>query len=1037
MCEDLQLKNKVMIEVGSYAGESTEIFAQFCKTVYAIDPWLEGMSLSDGTVLGESLTMHSAVEKAFDKKIKKFTNINKLKDFDYNVINTFEDESIDFIYIDALHTEEEMLRQIDAWLPKIKKDGILGGHDYCEHFSGIKRAVDKKLRKPDKIYNDDGNSWVKYKKNIIPLHFIVTGNEFGYLYYISVLSAIKMQNVTSTIIWMTENVKSDYLELLKDKVQIMKLDSPVFPALIGQPDYFIKAHTKDYFTYKILYENGGICLDLDTISVGDITGLLGDKDMVVPSDAEHPGDFLYHYNSAILVAKKESPLLLEAMNSATKKLNQTEDVRWGMTGPILISEIVFGHNEDVFTPEFRVCGGYGGYEIENIYKDNFNIELDPKVKVIHLYAVVSNKRGKLFDNVNSDFVKNSNSLLARTIKNILSESEWNPQQKFFVEIGSNYFDTLVGLAKDGWKGLIVEPVPEYFDKIERVDGVIYENVAIGPGSGDIPFFYIPQSVIDANGLPAWARGLGSFKKIHPIIASNKWEHFVKEIDVVMMTVEGLLEKHGVKKIDYLKIDTEGYDCEILKDFDLDKVQEVLFEHKHCPKDSLNRELGRLNENNFDYSFEGDNIMAKKRIHSSLVRQQDKTKFRLHLLGMVHLPQHKKFSSCAFTQKNRKLAKMLTSLGHEVFFYGSEGSDVEEYCDSDKLHFIQTHTLQDIANDYGDGWNLDDYPSCGYDWRNTDFRHDFNTERKPSTLKFYGNVIKHINEIKKPDDFFLNPMGQYFKVVSDGIKLFLDLESGAGYRGSICTPNHFRCFESAFLRDFAYGSENPGKDINGNWYDRVIPNFFDPEDFEYSEEKGDYYLYIGRMISRKGVDIAVKTCAALNKKLIIAGQGAHVAENGHLVSGDFDIAPATWEYAGFADATSRKKLMSKAIAVFVPTIYQGPFEGVNIEARLSGSPVLTTNFAVFSSIVENGVDGFRCDMLDDFIWGAKKCVTLDKALIRKRAERYLMDFVKWDYQQWFEDLHLLYESTTNPNKKGWNTVRDIEPEFRKNLFYNKT
>ena len=75
-----------------------------------------------------------------------------------------------------------------------------------------------------------------------------------------------------------------------------------------------------------------------------------------------------------------------------------------------------------------------------------------------------------------------------------------------------------------------------------------------------------------------------------------------------------------------------------------------------------------------------------------LKESDLNKFRFHLLSLSHLPQNKKYSACAFTQKNRKLAKMLTSLGHDVFFYGSEGSDVEEYCNSDRLHFIQTHTI---------------------------------------------------------------------------------------------------------------------------------------------------------------------------------------------------------------------------------------------------------------------------------------------------------------------------------------------------------
>ena len=443
------------------------------------------------------------------------------------------------------------------------------------------------------------------------LNFIVTGKDFGYLYYLAVLSALKTQHVSSTTIWTTERVDSIYLDELKNKVYIRKIECPKFPALYGKPDYFVKAHTKDYLTYKILYENGGVCLDLDTISIGDITELLDDKELVVPSDAEKPDEFLYHFNSAILVAKKKSPLLLEAMQTAYQKLNSAEEFPWGTTGPILISNIVFKNEDKVVVPEFRVCGGFRGYEIVDIYKEDNQLILDSKIKVIHLFAVVSNRNGNLFDNVNPLWIKNSNSLLARTVKSILNENEWNPMPKFFVEIGSNYFDTLVSLANSGWKGLVVEPVPEYFNKIQKVGGIYYENVAVGNETKIVPFYYIPQETINSKKLPEWARGLGSINKNHPIVISNGWENLVKEISIQMMTVKDLLDKYGIKKIDYLKIDTEGMDCEILNEFDISDIQEILFEHKHCLQDDVSRELQRLQENNFTYKLEGDNVRAVK------------------------------------------------------------------------------------------------------------------------------------------------------------------------------------------------------------------------------------------------------------------------------------------------------------------------------------------------------------------------------------------------------------------------------------------
>jgi len=398
---------------------------------------------------------------------------------------------------------------------------------------------------------------------------------------------------------------------------------------------------------------------------------------------------------------------------------------------------------------------------------------------------------------------------------------------------------------------------------------------------------------------------------------------------------------------------------------------------------------------------------------------DNRRFRFHLVSLVHLPQSKEYMSCAFTQKNRKLAKMLTSLGHEVFFYGSEGSDVEEYCNSDNLHFIQTHTLRDIADDYGDG---DNRFEIGYDWRNTDFRHDFSSGRKPSTLKFYGKTTEYILQNKKNDDFFLNTMGYYFKPIEETVGLFLSCESGIGYRGSY--RGHYRAFESTFIQNYTYGSETPFEDQNGSYYDRVIPNYFDPDDFLYSANKKDYYLFIGRMIQRKGILTAAKACNAIGARLIIAGQGASVRENGHLIANtnpDFDLEPGTWEYVGYADVERRKELMAGAIATFVPTEYQEIFGGTHVESMLSGTPPITTNFGVFPGTLVDAVVGkvgFRCNTLNDFVNAAIAAKNLNPKEVREYGERYLMDNVKLEFQQWFEDLYHVYLSATYPGEKGW-------------------
>jgi len=381
------------------------------------------------------------------------------------------------------------------------------------------------------------------------------------------------------------------------------------------------------------------------------------------------------------------------------------------------------------------------------------------------------------------------------------------------------------------------------------------------------------------------------------------------------------------------------------------------------------------------------------------------KHTFHMIGLSHLPVSSKFPACAFTTKIWRLSKMLMSLGHTVYLYSAEGSDAE--C----TEFVQTHTLKDIRDAWGSGDCRKECDGIGYPYRRVGFRHDLNSARTETTKKYYAKAIEEINKRKKPDDFLLLTQGVYQKPIADGVKLWLTCEPGVGYRGSY---TRFRAFESAYLQNFTYGSQNPGKSVNGNYYDRVIPNYFDPADFPFCEDKGDYFLFIGRMISRKGVWTAIKTTQAIGAKLILAGQESNEINVKKL--------PDHCEFVGYVGPKRRAELMGHAKAVFVPTLYLEAFGGVNVEAQLCGTPVITTNFGCFLETVQSGITGFRCDTLDDFVNAALSVGNLDPHVIRRHAERYSMDNVKFEFEKWFQDLYALYESAQDSNVKGWHRIR---------------
>lgn len=365
---------------------------------------------------------------------------------------------------------------------------------------------------------------------------------------------------------------------------------------------------------------------------------------------------------------------------------------------------------------------------------------------------------------------------------------------------------------------------------------------------------------------------------------------------------------------------------------------------------------------------------------------DPSKYRFHLLGLAHTKTSKEFASCAYTQKIFKMGKMLTDLGHIVFHYGAEGSDLQ--CTE---HIVCVTDAEQ------------QYTYEGYDWHKEQFRA---SPDDYAYKVFTQRAIEEINKRKQARDILLISMGTWQKPIADALGL-LAVEMGIGYTG--VWANH-KVFESYAWMHYIYGMIYPsGAACDGKFYDAVIPNYFDPADFEFSDKKDGYYLYVGRLIPRKGIHIAAQVVDSVGAKLIVAGQGKLE---------DLGIVSPNIEYFGFANFKQRSELMKKAKAVFVPTLYLEPFGGVAVEAMFCGTPAITTDWGGFVETVDHGVTGYRCRTFDDFIWAAKNVDRLNPADCRKWAmDNYSLDRVKHMYQEYFDKLEDLF-------RKGW---YELHPE----------
>jgi predicted O-methyltransferase YrrM len=143
-----------MVEVGSAAGISTEIFAAHFDEVISIDPYLAGYDDSDT----HSAPAHiQAASDLWNERMRSLPHVKQIREKSPDAARHFADESLDFVYIDACHLYAAVQADIDAWLPKIKPGGAIGGHDFSPKYPGVQRAVWETFKEPRTF---SGTHWI-------------------------------------------------------------------------------------------------------------------------------------------------------------------------------------------------------------------------------------------------------------------------------------------------------------------------------------------------------------------------------------------------------------------------------------------------------------------------------------------------------------------------------------------------------------------------------------------------------------------------------------------------------------------------------------------------------------------------------------------------------------------------------------------------------------------------------------------------------------------------------------------------------------
>lgn len=945
------------------------------------------------------------------------------------------------------------------------------------------------------------------------IHFALTSDELIYPYYLSILSALKTQDVQCVNLWCFKKPIGAYYPLLENRLRLRIVERPDFPALRDKPMAFQYAHLSDWIEWKSLYEEGGMFCDLDTFCLKDAISMMEPQyEVVAALEAYELDTFVDGLHIGIVLARRGSQIIKNVLDISLQNL-QDPAMEWAGTGPPIFASVCkrAENRPKVLFTDWGVLGGWGD-RVVRLFEENGHVW--DRARILHLYAYGMKIE---FAGITEQYISESKAIYPRLVRKTLQPEEWGPNMRahkrtkrprlddmevtvcdnlpldeqlvHFVNTGPDftytyYIGVMTALQAYGREKVILwiveEPSGIYYDSIKgrvtirKFTGI--EDVSI---LADISDHNKRVALFD---FAAWHVAYHYGGIVMGLDSITLKPHFdlLEQDKQLMAGIDSELEDnsycmHGaiVRKGSALGRQLLDRSQAALNNREYrwgaagiipflhicwDNPNEISiapfgmvggFSHDNTPF-YITRDDGELlhpdtrtiplygSSSNTNSVFDLEHIKRGRSLYARLVkkllREQEwnpsgaelfppgapavsvsslpaptrtvREIKRFHLLGLPHLPTNQDEAlACAYSQKVIKMAKMLKSLGHTVIFYGVEGSTVQ--CDE----FVQVSTKAILQQAYG-----------GYDRKSQTYKHHVGDI---AYRTFNNNAVVEIRRRMLPEDFLLLPFAPqgysnilnnfYTTSIDDPTRLYLTVEMGIGYNSPLCI---FKVYESYAQMHYIWGLHDDQKrnpnGRNGNWYEVVIPNYFDPTEFDYSDKKSDYFFYLGRMIKRKGIMEAQKVMEQIGGKLIMAGQDG--GEGVPLVGENI-------KYIGFADMEKRRKLLAGAKALLVPTIYIGPFEGVSIEAAFSGTPVITTDWGCFAENVIHGKTGYRCRTLDQFVWAAKNIGNIKPADCYQFAmENFSLDRVRWMYEEYF---NMILDIKRGP---GWSAIHDD----RKNL-----
>ncbi len=135
-----------IVEIGAWLGKSSFYLVENHSPrgiIYIIDTWKGSKN--------ELETNHKKVKQVniYERFLKNMAihdgKFIPIQNTSVNAAKLFDDNSIDFVYIDAEHTYDAVKQDIKNWMPKLTEFGIIAGHDYHQSWTEVIKAVNETI----------------------------------------------------------------------------------------------------------------------------------------------------------------------------------------------------------------------------------------------------------------------------------------------------------------------------------------------------------------------------------------------------------------------------------------------------------------------------------------------------------------------------------------------------------------------------------------------------------------------------------------------------------------------------------------------------------------------------------------------------------------------------------------------------------------------------------------------------------------------------------------------------------------------------